>query len=151
MIKASAFFLGVKIGHFYECQGLQVDAHVDYDVGIFLYSGIGLSNTLHSDRRICPRFFMSDITEINEEWARLRAVIEWSGMTPNQFARHIGYRRAETVYRIKRGLNGISRNMADTIVAHYPALSKGWLLTGEGQMLAGDGQMLAGKKDVGAI
>lgn len=70
----------------------------------------------------------------NESWARVYAVIRWTGLSVNQFAKQIGLSRAETLYRIKRGLNGVSRSMAARIVAHYPAVSEGWLLCGEGRM-----------------
>lgn len=78
------------------------------------------------------------ITESNPEWERLYAVILWAEMNPNSFAKQLGYPKAETLYRIKRGLNGISRNLADRIVLSFPNISKGWLLSGEGSMLRGD-------------
>ena len=56
-------------------------------------------------------------------------------MTANRFARHIGLSRAESIYQIKRGYYGISRNMADRVTTYFPAVSKGWLLSGEGSML----------------
>lgn len=65
-------------------------------------------------------------------------VIELSGMTINAFARHIGLTRSETLYQIKNGKNGISRNVAECVVAHYPQISKAWLLTGYGAMYVGD-------------
>lgn len=68
------------------------------------------------------------------DWVRLRAVIEWSNMSVNSFARHIGLPCGENLYRIERGQNGISRNLADRVVANYPQISKGWLLSGEGSM-----------------
>lgn len=37
-------------------------------------------------------------------------------MTVNYFARYIGLTRGENLYRIKRGDNGISRDLADRIV-----------------------------------
>lgn len=71
---------------------------------------------------------------INEHWERLSAVIEYAGMSTNYFARHIGLPVAENLYRIKRQQNGISRDVAERIVQKFPAISKGWLLTGEGDM-----------------
>ncbi|MCC8035592.1 MAG: hypothetical protein LIO77_06650 [Rikenellaceae bacterium] len=53
------------------------------------------------------------------------------------FAREIGLNRGENLYQIKRGNNGISRELTETITAKYPAVSKAWLLTGEGEMLPG--------------
>ena len=73
---------------------------------------------------------------VNDSWARLESVIVWAGMTTNFFARHIGLSRAENLYQIKSGKNGLSRNLAARIVAAFPEISAGWLLTGEGSMLS---------------
>lgn len=70
-----------------------------------------------------------------EDWPRLEAVIKYSGMSVNKFAKHIGLPAAENLYRIKRGQNGISRMVAERVVEHFPSVSKGWLLTGEGAMV----------------
>ncbi len=77
-------------------------------------------------------------------WERLESVIKWANMSTNYFARHIGLLRGENLYQIKRGNNGISRNLADMIVKAFPEINLLWLLTGEGQMfaepeIAGDG------------
>lgn len=71
-------------------------------------------------------------------WQRIEQVIKWSGTASvSAFAREIGLNRAENLYQIKRGNNGISRDLADNIAAKYPQISKAWLLTGEGEMLPG--------------
>lgn len=57
-------------------------------------------------------------------------------MTVNYFALHIGLPRGENLYQIKKGNNGISRNLADKIVSKYPEISLPWLLTGEGNMFS---------------
>ena len=75
-----------------------------------------------------------DKTNVNTNWQRLASVIRWSGMTINRFAHHIGLSRAENLYQIKNGNNGISQNLARRIVEAFPAVSIGWLLTGEGAM-----------------
>ncbi len=46
----------------------------------------------------------------------------------------MGLSRGENLYQIKRGNNGISRELASMIAAKYPNVSRGWLLTGEGEM-----------------
>ncbi len=69
-------------------------------------------------------------------WERLESVIKWANMSTNYFARHIGLLRGENLYQIKRGNNGISRNLADMIVKSFPEINLLWLLTGEGQMFA---------------
>ncbi|MBQ3259523.1 MAG: hypothetical protein IJA66_00355 [Alistipes sp.] len=73
---------------------------------------------------------------MNENWTRLNAVIKWAGMTANFFAHHIGLPCGENLYQIKRGNNGISRDVAERIVLKFPDISKAWLLTGEGSMFA---------------
>ena len=47
-----------------------------------------------------------------EDWQRLQQIIDDSGLTINAFARHIGLSRGENLYQIKRGHNGISRDLA---------------------------------------
>ena len=72
---------------------------------------------------------------MNTPWKRLEAVIVAQGFkSVNAFARHIGLRRAENLYQIRKGRNGISPRLAATIARHFPDVSQGWLLTGEGQM-----------------
>lgn len=71
----------------------------------------------------------------NKYWQRLEAVLRWANMSANYFAHHIGLSRGENLYQIKRGNNGISLNLADRIVKHFPEVNKLWLLTGEGEML----------------
>jgi hypothetical protein len=55
-------------------------------------------------------------------------------MTINGFGVHIGLPRAENLYQIKAGKNGISRALGSRIVEHFPEISLGWLLSGEGDM-----------------
>ena len=71
-------------------------------------------------------------------WQRIEQVIKWSGISSvSAFAREIGLNRGENLYQIKRGNNGISRDLAESIASKYPQISKAWLLTGEGEMLPG--------------
>ena len=56
-------------------------------------------------------------------------------MTINSFAKYIGLTRAENLYQIKNGNNGISQKLARRIVESFPEVSIGWLMTGEGEML----------------
>ena len=64
-------------------------------------------------------------------------------MTINHFAKHIGLSRAENLYQIKNGNNGISQKLAHRIVEAFPAISIGWLLSGEGAMLCEDNESRA--------
>ncbi len=70
----------------------------------------------------------------NQAWQRLEAVIQWTGMSINFFARHIGFPRGENLYQIRRGNNGISKQLARRVVEHFPEVSELWLLTGSGEM-----------------
>ena len=70
----------------------------------------------------------------NRDWERLESVIRWAHMTINGFGLHIGLPRAENLYQIKAGKNGISRALGVRIVEHFPEISLGWLLSGEGDM-----------------
>lgn len=65
------------------------------------------------------------------DWKRLEEVIAATGHTVNSFARHIGLPRGENLYQIKRGNNGISRDVAERIHAQFPQYSVGWLMFGE--------------------
>lgn len=56
-------------------------------------------------------------------------------MTINRFAMFIGLTRAENLYQIKKGNNGISRDLAARITSKFPEISPLWLLTGDGEML----------------
>lgn len=69
------------------------------------------------------------------DWQRLESVIKYCGLTTNAFAKSIGYNRAELLYRIERGENGISKKLASDITIKYCNISEAFLLTGTGQML----------------
>ena len=64
-------------------------------------------------------------------------------MTTNAFARHIGLPRAENLYQIKRGNNGISNRLAARIAGVYNEISLSWLLTGRGAMFVDEEEMTA--------
>lgn len=68
-------------------------------------------------------------------WERLESVIRWANMTTNYFALYIGLNRGENLYHIKRGNYGISYDLADRIVQHFPEIDRTWLLTGVGAMI----------------
>ena len=76
-----------------------------------------------------------------DNWQRIEQIIKWAGFASvSAFAREIGLNRSENLYQIKRGNNGISKDLAETITLKLPQVSKAWLLTGEGAMLRGDGR-----------
>lgn len=71
-----------------------------------------------------------------DNWQRIEQIIKWAGAASvSAFARDIGLNRGENLYQIKRGNNGISRELAENITSKYPSVSKAWLLTGEGDMI----------------
>ncbi len=72
-----------------------------------------------------------------DSWQRLEAVIKWAGMSTNSFAMHIGLRRAENLYQIKKGNNAISSRLAKQIIDMFPQIDFEWLLRGEGSMVRG--------------
>ena len=74
----------------------------------------------------------------NKNWQRLEAVLRWANVSANYFAHHIGLSRGENLYQIKRGNNGISLNLAERIVNHFPQINRLWLLTGDGEMLVNE-------------
>lgn len=80
-----------------------------------------------------------------DNWQRIEQIIKWTGFASvSAFAREIGLNRSENLYQIKRGNNGISKDLAESITAKFPDVSKAWLLTGEGAMLkSGDAQYCA--------
>ncbi len=72
-------------------------------------------------------------------WQRLEAVIHWSNLSINGFARAIGLPRGENLYQIRRGNNGISKDVAHRVATTFPEISEMWLLTGVGQMFSDSG------------
>ena len=80
-------------------------------------------------------YFDDYFTPEPDDWQRVSAVIRFSGCcSTNQFAQRIGLQRAETLYRIQRGQNGISAAMANRIIEHFPSINIGWLRCGVGPM-----------------
>ena len=68
----------------------------------------------------------------NPTWERLSEVIAYSGLSVNAFAQAIGLKRAENLYQIKRGNNGVSPKLAKSINRVFPRFSVAWLIFGEG-------------------
>lgn len=67
----------------------------------------------------------------NDAWDRIMRVVEEANMTVNYFARHIGLPRGENLYQIKRGNNGISRDVAEKIHDAFPRFPVSWLMLGD--------------------
>ena len=73
-----------------------------------------------------------------DDWQRIEKIVRWTGLSVNSFALSIGLNRSENLYRIKRGDNGISKELAELIAARYPEISRAWIITGEGGMFIGN-------------
>lgn len=68
----------------------------------------------------------------NPAWERIERVLLHSGLSANALAYHIGLKRSENLYQIKKGNHGISKSLAIRINKCFPEFSVAWLLTGEG-------------------
>ena len=73
-----------------------------------------------------------------DDWQRIEKIVRWTGLSVNSFALSIGLNRGENLYRIKRGDNGISKELAELVTTKYPEISRAWVLTGEGGMFIGN-------------
>lgn len=55
---------------------------------------------------------------------RIEAVVNYSGMSRNHFAKHIGLLRGENLYQIRKGNNGISLDASDREYEYTPYANK---------------------------
>lgn len=71
----------------------------------------------------------------------LNDILKHLGMSVKQFSDSLGKERPQWAYDVLNPEKkvGISKNIADLIIEHYPQFNKSWLLTGEGEMLSKDG------------
>ena len=67
---------------------------------------------------------------------KIIALHSYSGMSLKRLAEECGLGTPQTLYDIKNGKHGISRDVANKIRARFPAISLSWLLAGEGDMLS---------------
>ncbi|MBP3356339.1 MAG: hypothetical protein J6K95_04145 [Rikenellaceae bacterium] len=87
-------------------------------------------------------------TEYNETWSRIQKILDDNGITSvNAFAHQCGFKRAESLYQIRRGEYAISRNTADKILGRFPRYNRGWLITGEGAPLRSDAAEIRKEQD----
>lgn len=77
------------------------------------------------------------MTNKHNNWERIAELLAWLNTNVNRFAQQLGVARAESLYQIKRGNYGISRDLAKRIVENYPQVDYTWLLSGVGSMLQG--------------
>lgn len=73
---------------------------------------------------------MTDSERINE-------LVKYSGLSIKRLAEEIGLKTFQTLYDIKNGKHGISKDVANKIKGRYLNINLSWLLTGEGEMLSG--------------
>ena len=66
---------------------------------------------------------------------RIKAVINWSGLSSNAFAKRIGYASGGSIYNKNNGSRDVNLKLITKIANEFPVLNKDWLLTGKGQML----------------
>lgn len=66
---------------------------------------------------------------------RITEVKNFSGLSFNKLAKEIGLKSVQTLYDIRDGKHGISKDVAEKIQAKYLNINIAWLLAGEGEML----------------
>lgn len=72
---------------------------------------------------------------------RIRELKKFTGLNFSKLAEEIGLNTVQTLYDIKNGKCGISKEVAKKIQERYLNISIAWLLTGEGEMLV-DNQVI---------
>lgn len=73
------------------------------------------------------------------EFDRLEQLKNYLGLSYQAIAKQAGIHTPQSFYSVKAGKQGISKNMAERIVATWPEISQVWLLTGRGDMLVRPG------------
>ena len=66
---------------------------------------------------------------------RIIEVKNFSRLSFNKLAKELGLKTVQTLYDIRDGKHGISKDVAEKIQAKYLNINITWLLTGEGEML----------------
>lgn len=75
---------------------------------------------------------------------KILALHNYTGMSLKRLAEECGLGTPQTLYDIKNGKHGISRDVAAKIRGRFPKISLSWLLAGEGDMLSdGDNDPMA--------
>lgn len=68
---------------------------------------------------------------------RIEELVKYSGLNIKRLAEEIGLKTVQTLYDIRNGKHGISKDVANKIKGKYLNINFNWLLTGEGEMLCG--------------
>ena len=74
---------------------------------------------------------------------RIKSVIHYLGITPNQFAKQMGYDRSDVVYNVINFKNYPSYEFLYRVIRSVENLNSSWLITGDGDMLSLDIQDLS--------
>lgn len=89
----------------------------------------------------CLIKFDSFVMEVgqNAVYQRIEVLKKYLLISSDQaFAKELGMRSAQTIYNIKKGIQSISKTMANAIVKKWPQIRYEWLMEGEGEMLEAD-------------
>lgn len=68
---------------------------------------------------------------------RIEELVKFSGLNIKRLAEEVGLKTVQTLYDIRNGKHGISKEVANKIKGKYLNINLNWLLTGEGEMIAG--------------
>lgn len=66
---------------------------------------------------------------------KIIALREYTGMNLKRMSEEAGLGSPQTLYDIKKGKHGISREVANKLKLRFPKLSLSWLLAGEGDII----------------
>ncbi|MBQ7820357.1 MAG: hypothetical protein IJ341_11745 [Bacteroidales bacterium] len=73
---------------------------------------------------------------------RIVALKNFTGLNFSKLAKEIGLNTVQTLYDIKNGKHGISKEVADKIQGKYLNINIEWLLTGKGEMFISEGKLV---------
>lgn len=74
------------------------------------------------------------------EAERLEKVIQWTGLSPNAFAKKIGYERGQTIYNIIKRGRPLNMGIALSITNTFENINLNWLLNEIGDMIVDVGE-----------
>lgn len=66
---------------------------------------------------------------------RIERILRYTGLNIRQLSMELGMRFPQTLYDIKKGKHGISKDFAEKIKDRFKDFNLIWILTGEGEML----------------
>lgn len=75
-------------------------------------------------------------------------LISYLNLNPKSFSENIGLDRADRIYNVLNGKNGISSSLAKLIIEYYPEVSYKWLKDKEGDMVVNNSIPINESKDI---